>query len=162
MHTYKITVNGNTYNVTVKSIAGKKALVDVDGWEFEVAIGDSAPQVVVPAVAAAVKASVEAPPKVEPPKPLVEKVVPQKRTSAIEATSPKKTSGLDVSAHLPGLILEILVKPGDKVSSGDLLIKMEAMKMVNEIRARNAGTVKDVLVTLQQNVQEHQPLLVIE
>jgi biotin carboxyl carrier protein len=67
-----------------------------------------------------------------------------------------------IAAHLPGLILEIFVKSGDRVKSGDLVIKMEAMKMVNEVRSRVDGTVKDILVAVQQNVLENQPLLIIE
>ena len=41
MHRYQIEVNGNLYTVTVKSISGDKAVVDVDGLEFEANIGDS-------------------------------------------------------------------------------------------------------------------------
>ena len=40
MQRYQVVVNGNTYTVTVKSIAGSTAVVDVDGWEFQVAIGE--------------------------------------------------------------------------------------------------------------------------
>ena len=169
MRNYQITVNGNTYSVTVKNIVGSKATVDVDGWEFEVNIGEGGtPEGFVPMVAAAAGASVEAIPKSELNKSAAGKELPKKRTSMIDSLAPKKTTGLDstskgvVAAHLPGLILEIFVKPGDKVKEGDLLIKMEAMKMVNEIRATKAGMVKDVLVALQQNVLENQPLLVIE
>ena len=40
MQRYQVVVNGNTYTVTVKSLLGSTAIVDVDGWEFQVAISD--------------------------------------------------------------------------------------------------------------------------
>jgi glutaconyl-CoA/methylmalonyl-CoA decarboxylase subunit gamma len=168
MNNYQITVNGNTYSVTVKSIVGKRAVVDVDGWEFEVNIGEGSIPAAAPKIAVAASAAVQAAPKPAAVKPAPPKEEPKKRTSMIDTVATKKPVGLDstskgvVAAHLPGLILEIDVKPGQKVKEGDLLIKMEAMKMVNEIRAKHPGTVKDIFVALQQNVLENQPLLIIE
>jgi biotin carboxyl carrier protein len=173
MHKYSIVVNGNTYNVTVKSITGNKALVDVDGMEFDVGIseGDGGKASIVSAAGAvsakAIAETAPAPaPKVAPktdPKPQ-----PKPRTSALDTAAPKKSTapvvtGKEViNAHLPGLIIDILVKPGDTVKPGDMVIKMEAMKMVNEIRAKSGGVVREVFVSLQQNVMENQPLLVID
>jgi acetyl-CoA carboxylase biotin carboxyl carrier protein len=51
---------------------------------------------------------------------------------------------------------------GDKVSAGDTLLIIEAMKVMNPIVAPNGGTVKAVLVESEQPVEFDQPLMVIE
>lgn len=51
---------------------------------------------------------------------------------------------------------------GDKVSAGDTLLIIEAMKVMNPITAPNGGTVKAVLVESGQPVEFDQPLMVIE
>jgi acetyl-CoA carboxylase biotin carboxyl carrier protein len=51
---------------------------------------------------------------------------------------------------------------GDKVSAGDTLLIIEAMKVMNPIIATTGGTVKAVLVESGQPVEFDQPLMVIE
>jgi acetyl-CoA carboxylase biotin carboxyl carrier protein len=51
---------------------------------------------------------------------------------------------------------------GDKVSAGDTVLIIEAMKVMNPIVAPNGGTVKAVLVESGQPVEFDQPLMVIE
>ena len=51
---------------------------------------------------------------------------------------------------------------GDKVSAGQTLIIVEAMKVMNSIPAPRAGTVKAVLVENGQPVEYDQPLIVVE
>jgi acetyl-CoA carboxylase biotin carboxyl carrier protein len=54
------------------------------------------------------------------------------------------------------------VGPGHKVSAGDTLLIIEAMKVMNPITASKAGTVKQVLVVDAQPVEFDQPLVIIE
>ncbi len=54
------------------------------------------------------------------------------------------------------------VSVGDKVSAGDTLLIVEAMKVMNPITAPNGGTVKSILVESGQPVEFDQPLMVIE
>ena len=54
------------------------------------------------------------------------------------------------------------VSVGDKVSAGDTLVIIEAMKVMNPIHATAAGTVKAVLVENGQPVEFDQPLVVVE
>jgi len=54
------------------------------------------------------------------------------------------------------------VKVGDKVSEGDTVCIIEAMKILNQIEADRSGTVKAVLVENAQPVEFGQPLIVIE
>ena len=55
-------------------------------------------------------------------------------------------AGEVITAPMPGNILKVNVSVGDKVSEGQVLVVLEAMKMENEIMAPCAGTVTQVLV----------------
>ncbi len=66
-----------------------------------------------------------------------------------------------VVAPMTGRILRVLVRPGEIVKSGDLLLILEAMKMENEIRATRSGMVDQVPVAEGERVSTGQTLLVI-
>ena len=51
---------------------------------------------------------------------------------------------------------------GDKVSKGQILGIVEAMKLMNEIESEFDGTVKEILVENEQMVEFGQPMFVIE
>jgi biotin carboxyl carrier protein len=53
---------------------------------------------------------------------------------------------------MPGVILSVDVKAGARVKRGDVLAKLEAMKMVNPIRAPKDTVIAAVLVTDGQMV----------
>jgi biotin carboxyl carrier protein len=53
---------------------------------------------------------------------------------------------------MPGKILSVNVKAGDKVEAGDVLLILEAMKMQNEIMAPEDGTVSEVRVNAGDTV----------
>lgn len=57
---------------------------------------------------------------------------------------------------------EAFVKVGQKISVGDTLCIIEAMKMLNQIEAEKSGTIKAVLVDNETPVEFGQPLFVIE
>ena len=65
----------------------------------------------------------------------------------------------EITAPMPGLIMEILVKPGDRFEAGDSLFILEAMKMENMIKAEGSGTVKAVLVNQNDPVDKNQVIL---
>jgi len=54
------------------------------------------------------------------------------------------------------------VSVGDKISEGDVLCIIEAMKMMNEVKADSSGTIKQVLIENAEPVEFGQPLFVIE
>lgn len=54
------------------------------------------------------------------------------------------------------------VSVGDKVSAGDTLLIVEAMKVMNQIAATAAGTVTQILIQDGQPVEYDQPLVVVE
>lgn len=73
---------------------------------------------------------------------------------AAPAPAPQPAAGANcVVAPLPGTVTEVLVKVGDKVSAGQNVLKLEAMKMENCITAESAGTVKAVRVQKGAQVQ---------
>jgi len=63
---------------------------------------------------------------------------------------------------MPGLVLRVLVSPGDKVKLGDPLITMEAMQMEQTIKAAMDGVVVTILVKPGQIVAPGQTLVEIE
>jgi biotin carboxyl carrier protein len=65
----------------------------------------------------------------------------------------------EVRAPLPGVIVSVKARPGMKVSVGDELLVLEAMKMKNAVRATRAGTVAEVAVTEGQTVKHGQVLV---
>ena len=64
-------------------------------------------------------------------------------------------------APLPGWIVHVAVKPGDRVEKGDTLLVIEAMKMENEYKAGSSGTVAEVRVEAGQAVNGGDVLVVI-
>lgn len=67
-----------------------------------------------------------------------------------------------VEAPMPGKILEVKVKVGDRVKEDDELAVLEAMKMENLIYAPAGGTVKEIRVDAGQNVSTGQVIILIE
>ena len=67
-----------------------------------------------------------------------------------------------VTAVMPGLILKILKKEGDRVEVGDTVIILEAMKMQNDLQARTAGVITQMNVKQGENVEMRQVLCIIE
>jgi biotin carboxyl carrier protein len=60
---------------------------------------------------------------------------------------------------MPGLVLKIMVEPGQEVSKGDGLLILEAMKMENIIKAPTDGVVKSIEVEQSNAVEKNQVLI---
>ena len=72
------------------------------------------------------------------------------------------TGGTEVSAPMPGNILDVVVKVGDTVAVNQNLLVLEAMKMENNIVAPIAGTVVAVNVTKGENIDVGTVMIVIK
>ena len=65
-------------------------------------------------------------------------------------------------AQMPGKVLDLRVKLGDRVSAGDTVLVLEAMKMEHPMRASEAGVVTDIRVAEGEQVEAGTLLLVVE
>ncbi len=74
---------------------------------------------------------------------------------------PEATEGGFV-AQMPGKVIDLRVKVGDRVSAGDTVLVLEAMKMEHPMRATDDGVVTEVHVTLEEQVEAGTLLLVVE
>lgn len=68
----------------------------------------------------------------------------------------------DIKAPMPGLILDVNVKPGDEVKAGDYLLVLEAMKMENTLTAPADSVVKSVHIEKGSTVDKNQLLIEME
>ena len=67
-----------------------------------------------------------------------------------------------VNAPMPGLVLRVLVEPGEQVRAGQGVVIVEAMKMENELKAPAEGTVARIEVQPGQTVEKGAVLVVLE
>lgn len=86
--------------------------------------------------------------------------------AAASAPAPKKAApaasgGKPVTAPMPGTILDIKVSEGQQVTSGEVLVILEAMKMENEIKAPADGTVGSVAVSKGESVDTGATLITL-
>ncbi len=68
----------------------------------------------------------------------------------------------EISAPLPGIIVDIKVKAGDTVREGQELAVLEAMKMENSIESTKAGTVRSISVSPGDTVSEGTIIMTVE
>ena len=142
-------INGNEYKVKIENLGATKADVIVNERAYEVNIKDLGIEKV-----SEVKFVPSAAPSAAPS-------VQQETVSAAPSASASTGGGATITAPLPGLILNSLVKAGDSVKKGQNLMVMEAMKMENEIEAPSDGVIKEVHVKNGDNVAEGDILITL-
>ncbi len=79
------------------------------------------------------------------------------RSQAIRSMMGRSAAGpqaASLKAPMPGLVVRVLVIPGDEVAAGAGLVVIEAMKMENELKAGGPGVVKRVLVKPGDKVEK--------
>lgn len=67
-----------------------------------------------------------------------------------------------VKAPMPGMILKILVEPGQQINKGDGLLILEAMKMENVLKASGPATVKSIKAEEKTAVEKGAILIELE
>ena len=143
---YKITVNNQTYEVEIENINARPIVAHVDGNRFEV-MPETADQAQVKKEAGEIKSKAEK-----------KSFNPHPAPAASIAPNPA-LSGNTLTAPLPGTVIEVFVKAGEKVEAGQVIVIIEAMKMKNSIRSVYSGTVSEVLVNAGQSVTHKQALV---
>ena len=140
MKNYKVTVNGNVYDVTVEETTGAYY----------------APVAPVMQAQAPIQAPVmQAAPVQAQPQALASEAAPQEAAPATP-TAPSVSGAqgsLKVTAPMPGKILNVIAQPGTSVKKGETIIILEAMKMENEIVAPQDGTVATINVATGASVE---------
>lgn len=155
MAEYRYRINGHTYNIEIGAENGGTIEVSVNGKVYTVerqeisTTADMAPKSISVHKTAA-----------------LHKGTDSTRPAATPNVQPTSPSALDtntaaVTAPLPGTIISIKVKPGDKVTANQTVAVLEAMKMENEIEAGYAGTVSEVKVAERDTVLEGAVLITI-
>lgn len=143
MKTYKMKINGNSYEVAVKDMNGQNVEVEVNGQAYTVELAEA--------------------PKAEKPKPVAPRpAAPAAAPSAAPAPRPAAGAAGATKSPLPGTVLSVNVTAGQTVKAGDVAIVLEAMKMENNINCGKDGVVKAVYVQKGDNVLEGADLLLIE
>ena len=134
--------------------------LEISEGEESVRISRSAPSTGYPVMQQAYAA-----PVMQPQAPVAAATAP----AAAEAPAKAEISGHIVRSPMvgtfyrtPGPDAKAFVEVGQKVNVGDTLCIVEAMKMMNQIEADKAGTVKAILVESGQPVEFDEPLVVIE
>ncbi len=140
---YKITVSDKAYEVEIEDINTRPVVAFVDGDRFEV----------MPEHADQVETKNEAVRKTE------SKTFNPNPAPAATHSPNLALSGNVLTAPLPGTVIEVFVKAGEKVEAGQVVVIIEAMKMKNSIRSVYSGTVGEVLVSAGQSVAHKQALM---
>jgi biotin carboxyl carrier protein len=68
----------------------------------------------------------------------------------------------DIKAPMPGLVLKVLVTPGQAIHKGDPVLILEAMKMENVFKASSDAIVKEIKVAERTAVEKGEVLIVLE
>ncbi|HUG33334.1 MAG TPA: biotin/lipoyl-containing protein [Anaerolineales bacterium] len=135
---YNVTIQDKSYLVEIEDINARPVIAYVEGIRFEV-IPDTNP--------AGIQPDVKEVKKFEP----------------IETRPSNSSQNVnEMTAPLPGTVIEVFVKAGDVIESGQVIVIIEAMKMKNSIRSTYAGKVAEVLVRAGETVAHKQILVKYE
>jgi biotin carboxyl carrier protein len=78
---------------------------------------------------------------------------------SLTAGAERQPGPVILRAPMPGLVVRVLVEPGQEVAAGAGLVVLEAMKMENELKAPAPGTVGAIRTQAGQAVEKGQVLL---
>jgi biotin carboxyl carrier protein len=155
------------------NISDREFVVDVqevDADHFEVVVGDETYQVnlasdeslagavIAPGLAAQAAPAASPARKAAAPSPRPAPAASTPAASTPARPAPGGGKGAQ-TAPMPGVVIEVNVKPGDTVTRGQQVAILDAMKMHNVIGAARAGAVAEVYMSAGQSVDHGTPLL---
>jgi biotin carboxyl carrier protein len=145
----KVIVNGTPYEVEVGDLGGDPIQVMVNGKPYEVAFAEGgAQEVSKSATVTTVARSLT--PAASPAAQMQESPKPAIPQAPAQVTKPDAQD--ELHSPMPGTILDINVKVGDKVTRGQQLCSLEAMKMKSAVRSPREGVISCVEVSDGQKV----------
>ena len=148
---YKLSINGQTFNVEIISEQIDSYEVSVNG-ELIIVNKDSSQilnQTPQPKISQ----------KIEKPKQNLNQE--KNETESLPENTNAKIDNNSIKALMPGKVLKVLVETGENVDSGTPLLVIESMKMENVISSNKKGKVQNIFVVVDDNVQYDQPLVEI-
>ena len=146
--TFRVKVGDRWYTVEVRDLTRSPVEVIVEGESFFVDL-ETLPL---------------------PPQPPARPRRGRTRSPAVAPPSPSSTGAASVQAPsdnilrspMPGRVMSITVRPGQRVSAGEEVCVVEAMKMEQSIRAPRAGVIKAIHVQPLDSVSADDPLIELE
>lgn len=148
MKKFDFNINGDDYNVHIKSLEGDTIELEVNGTPYSVKIKQEIKTTKTPILVRKDSQSKSADKRV------VENMTP--------VSSGVKPSSKAIKSPLPGSILKVLVSEGTSFKEGDVLMIMESMKMENNILAERSGKVLKVCAPAGTAVLQDEVLFEIE
>ncbi|MEN9845996.1 MAG: hypothetical protein RIS36_1143 [Pseudomonadota bacterium] len=140
MSAYSVTVNGQSFLVTLKRRIGSALTFAIDDRDYTVPVESLS-------TSSGAEITIQ---------PLPRDQRPHASTASKGALPPQ------VRAPLPGIVSDIKVHEGDTVEPGGTLVVIEAMKMENPIKAPGKLRVTKVHVTKGQEIAHGAPLVSVE
>ena len=159
MRRYTVEVGGKTRVIDVEETARDMFEVHVEGKDFKVRVvsaHDVAEAVISPEIAHA-EPEDEPPPVPAPYRPASPETLPPLVPASLPALAsqpqlPEDGFRPELPAPMPGTIVSVHVAAGDRVAAGQVVVKLEAMKMTNAIKAPQDAVVAEVRVQAGQAV----------
>lgn len=144
---FKVKVDGETFFVEVEEISQKPIIKHIENIKTGKIVADEK------------KAEEE---KLEEKRETISAVPVDYPSNNSASTQIEKPKGDFILSPLPGKIISINVKQGQKIKKGDLILVIEAMKMENEIFASHDSTVKEIFVKSGDSVETNAKLIRLE
>ncbi len=135
---YTVRIANQKYEVEIEDIHSRPVIARVDGQSFEVYPENGTRRVAA-----------------NEPKAVKLQETPQTSSGPVLGSN-------ELTAPLPGTIVEIFVKNGEEIEAGHVVLVIEAMKMKNSIRSTRGGKVSEVLVRVGETVAHKQTLVRFE
>lgn len=138
---YNVTIQSKSYVVEIEDVNARPVIAYVEGMRFEVI------------------------PDLDPVgnKGNSNNREPAKKFTVPNASASKSTfESKEITAPLPGNVIEVFVQVSDEIETGQVILIIEAMKMKNSIRSTRAGKIAEVLVSSGQTVAHKQTLVRFE
>ncbi|MDR0971876.1 MAG: acetyl-CoA carboxylase biotin carboxyl carrier protein subunit [Bacteroidales bacterium] len=141
MKSYKFKINGTSYSVNINNVEKQSVELELNGTPYVVELDKEVRQTKTPK--------------------LVRSVAVPSTDSTPQTAKTSSFGSSAIKSPLPGTVLDVFVNVGDKVSLGQKVMLLEAMKMENVIESDQNGVVKEIQARKGDSVMEGSVLVII-